>query len=118
MDWERVIVVPIIVLLLIFSIAALFSVRDETLPSSSLAPLLTAYRVLLCIFYVLAVALLLLRSAPRARSDRFVPRFAAYLGTFLPFLLPWLGGSVASISSFSHAPMTLDLPASTIWRTK
>jgi protein-S-isoprenylcysteine O-methyltransferase Ste14 len=97
-DWERVIVVPVIVLLLFFSIAALFLTDDDTLPSSSLAPLLTAYRILLCVFYLLAVALLLLRSAPRARSDRLVPRFAAYLGTFLPFLLPWVGGSVVFVS--------------------
>lgn len=97
-DWERVILVPATLLLFGWSMFGLFAGIGSAAASSPLTAVAVAYRVLLCAYYVLIVVLLALRSAPKARSRRFLPRAAAYLGTFLPLVIPFAGGSKVSIA--------------------
>ena len=55
-----------------------------------------SYQVLLTVFYVLLVFFLLTRAPASARSGRIAPTVAAYVGTFLPFLFAFAGGSEVS----------------------
>ena len=99
LDWERIILVPILVLLLLASSIALFSQVDAW-PGGLVGVLELLYRVMLVAFYFLAVVLLLIRTDAKAKSDRLLPRAAAYAGSFAPFLLAFTeGGSVSTAQS-------------------
>ncbi len=110
-DWERVIVVPIIFIFLIWTILSLFAGRNIDSSSTPVTTLLLCYRILLSAFYIMAIILLLIRSDAKARSERVAPRLAAYLGTLLPFLLSYVGGSEVSpgLEIFAVALMTLGI---------
>jgi protein-S-isoprenylcysteine O-methyltransferase Ste14 len=86
LDLERIILVPIFVILLVFSSLGLFAQGAVSL-GGLVGVLVMFYRLLLIAFYVLAVVLLLTRSDAKAKSRRILPRVAAYAGTFAPFLL-------------------------------
>lgn len=95
-DWERVFLVPILFLLFLASAISLFSGADFA-TGGLIALLGLPHRVMLLAFYVLAVLLLLIRSDATAKSDRILPRVAAYAGTFAPFLLAFAGGEPVSL---------------------
>jgi protein-S-isoprenylcysteine O-methyltransferase Ste14 len=95
-DVERVILVPVMALLLVSAILALFSGGNGASSSVLVATLHLGYQVLLTAFYVLLVFFLLTRNPASARSGRILPKIAAYVGTFLPFLFAFAGGSEVS----------------------
>jgi protein-S-isoprenylcysteine O-methyltransferase Ste14 len=86
LDLERIILVPIFLILMVFSSLSLFAQGGASL-GGLVGVLVLFYRVMLLAFYVLAVVLLLTRSDAKAKSHRVLPRVAAYAGTFAPFLL-------------------------------
>ncbi len=92
-DVERVIMVPAMVFSLCLALFALFSGVNLGTSSVLVDYLYVIYLVLLTGFYVMAAVLLLMRSPAKARSERVVPKIAAYLGTFLP---------CSSLSSAAH----------------
>ncbi len=91
-DLERLLLAPILSAFLVFSSLSLFAQRDGS-QGTLVATLMLVYRVLLVLFYVLAVVLLLVRRDATARSRGVLPRVAAYAGTFAPFLLAFAAGS-------------------------
>ena len=97
MDWERVIVVPIFLFLLVASSYSLFHQRFAAMGQPT-GDLMVVYRVLLAAFYVLSVFLLLTRSAAKAKSGGVLPRVAAYAGTFAPLLFGFVGAQSTSDS--------------------
>jgi protein-S-isoprenylcysteine O-methyltransferase Ste14 len=110
-DWERVVVVPIIFFFLIWTIISLFSGSNIHSSSTPVTALLLCYRILLSAFYIMAIILLLIRTDAKARSERVAPRLAAYLGTLLPLLLAYVGGSEVSpgLEIFAVGLMTLGI---------
>jgi protein-S-isoprenylcysteine O-methyltransferase Ste14 len=92
-DVERVILVPILVFLLCLAILSLVAGADQHASSGLAGVLYAIYLILLIAFYVIAVLLLIIRSPAKAESRGFVPRAAAYLGTFLPMAFAFAGGS-------------------------
>jgi len=110
-DVERVILVPVMALLLLCAIIALFSGGNNSSSSVLVAALYLSYQVLMTIFYVMVVIFLLTRNPASARSGRIAPTVAAYLGTFLPFLFAFAGGSEVSegFALFAVGLMTLGM---------
>lgn len=92
-DWERVFIVPILTVLALAAGFKLFGDSSTRAAHGFTMILEVGYRVLLLAFYGLAIVLLLIRSEAKAKSPGLVPRLAAYTGTFLPFLLPFVAGS-------------------------
>ncbi|MFC9918393.1 methyltransferase family protein [Agromyces binzhouensis] len=93
MDVERLILLPIMVFLLLLTSFTLFT-NGQREAASGLADFLhVAYLILLTAFYLVAVLLLIIRAPASARRSGFAPTAAAYVGTFLPFLFAFLGGS-------------------------
>lgn len=92
-DVERLILLPIMIVLLILAVGAL--VRDAPMDASSgLVDLLyVVYLLLLTAFYLIAALLLIIRSPARAERKGLLPRAAAYLGSFLPISFAFAGGS-------------------------
>jgi len=86
LDLERIILVPIFLILMVFSSLSLFAQGGASL-GGLVGVLVLFYRLMLLAFYVLAVVLLLTRSDAKAKSRQVLPRVAAYAGTFAPFLL-------------------------------
>jgi len=115
-DIERVILVPIMALLLLWAVLALFFGAKVASTSALDAALSLTYQVLLTVFYIMAIYFLLTRNPASARSGRIAPTVAAYVGTFLPFLLAFAGGSEVSegLASFAVGLMTLGM-AFTVW---
>lgn len=95
-DVELVILVPVMALLLLSAIFALFSGGYRASSSVLVSALHLSHQVLLTVFYVLLVFFLLTRNPASARSGRIAPTVAAYVGTFLPFLFAFAGGSEVS----------------------
>jgi len=94
-DFERVFLVPIMFLLLVGSTAKLITTDPPDTPVRYGDLLGFAYQFLLICFYLSIVILLLVRHDAVAKSTRLAPRALAYVATFLPFLLPFAGGSPA-----------------------
>ncbi|MDT0167836.1 isoprenylcysteine carboxylmethyltransferase family protein [Pseudarthrobacter sp. BRE9] len=115
-DIERVILVPIMALLLLSAVSALFSGANGASASVLDAALRLTYQVLLTVFYIMAIFFLLTRNPASARSGRIAPTIAAYIGTFLPFLFAFAGGSEVSqgLALFAVGLMTLGM-AFTVW---
>ncbi|QDG62821.1 isoprenylcysteine carboxylmethyltransferase family protein [Pseudarthrobacter sp. NIBRBAC000502771] len=115
-DIERVILVPIMALLLLWAVSALFSGSKVASSSALVTGLHVSYQVLMTVFYLMAVYFLLTRNSASARSGRIAPTVAAYVGTFLPFLLAFAGGTEVSegLALFSVALMTLGM-VFTVW---
>ncbi len=91
-DLERIILVPIFTALLFFSTVALF--EQQSAPAHGLVGVLVlAYRVLLVAYNLLLVVLLIARTDAKAKSRLALPRIAAYVGTFGPFLLAFADSS-------------------------
>lgn len=111
MDVERVILVPIMVLLLCVTLFSLLSNADLETPSTLVDYLYLLYLVLLSSFYVIAAVFLLIRSRASAEHQRALPRIAAYLGTFLPLLFAFAGGTEVpdGVAVFAVALMTLGM---------
>lgn len=110
-DIERVILVPVMALLLLCAILALFSGGDGTSSSVLVAALYLSYEVLMTVFYVMVVVLLLTRNPASAKSGRLAPTVASYVGSFLPFLFAFAGGSEVSegFALFAVGLMTLGM---------
>ena len=115
-DIERVILVPIMALLLLWAVSALFSGSTVASASGLVTALHVSYQVLMTVFYLMAVFFLLTRNSARARSGRIAPTVAAYVGTFLPFLFVFAGGSEVSegLALFAVGLMTLGM-VFTVW---
>jgi protein-S-isoprenylcysteine O-methyltransferase Ste14 len=92
LDLERIILVPIFLILLIFSSLSLFAQGTASL-GGLVGVLVMLYRLLLIAFQVLVVVLLLTRTDAKAKSRRIPPRVAAYAGTFAPLLLGFAASS-------------------------
>ena len=90
-DLERLFLAPVISLMLVFSTLGLF--RGSHTTGGLVGTLTLCYRILLVLFYVMAVAMLLARGAAKAKSKGILPRIAAYAGTFAPLLLPFVSSS-------------------------
>lgn len=97
-DLERVILVPIFVLIFASSSHHLFTTARGDVEGGLVDVLHLGYRILLSLFNLLVVVLLLTRSDARAGSDSILPKLAAYVASFLPFLIPFAGGSGAAPS--------------------
>ncbi|WP_426938688.1 methyltransferase family protein [Pseudarthrobacter sp. S3] len=110
-DIERVILVPVMALLLLWSISALFSGGNRASVSVLVTALHLTYQVLMTVFYIMLVFFLLTRNPASARSGRIAPTAAAYVGTFLPFLFVFAGGSEVSegLASFAVGLMALGM---------
>ncbi|UKA65649.1 isoprenylcysteine carboxylmethyltransferase family protein [Arthrobacter sp. FW306-05-C] len=115
-DIERVILVPIMALLLLSAVAALFSGSKVASTSALVTALHVAYQVLMTVFYLMAVFFLLTRNSASARSGRIAPTVAAYVGSFLPFLFSFAGGSEVSEGQalFAVGLMTVGM-VFTVW---
>lgn len=111
MDVERLILVPLIVLLLAATVFALFSEGSRGSSSILVASLHLIYQILLTSFYLMAVILLFARGPAKGRSAGVAPRIAAYVGTFLPLLFAFAGGSEVSdeMALFAVALMTVGM---------
>ncbi|MGR0219689.1 methyltransferase family protein [Agromyces sp. ZXT2-6] len=110
-DVERVVLVPVLVFLLCLTIFSLVSNADRHAASGLAGALYLIYLALLIAFYVIAVLLLIIRTPAKAESTGFAPRAAAYLGTFLPMALAFVGGSEVpdGVAIFAVALMTLGM---------
>jgi protein-S-isoprenylcysteine O-methyltransferase Ste14 len=110
-DVERVILVPVMALLLLCAVIALFSGGNHASSSVLVAALYVSYQVLMTVFYVMVVIFLLTRNPASARSRGIAPTVAAYVGTFLPFLFAFAGGSAVSegFALFAVGLMTLGM---------
>ncbi|WP_426225598.1 methyltransferase family protein [Pseudarthrobacter sp. DSP2-3-2b1] len=95
-DIERVILVPVMALLLLSTMIALFTGGNLASASVLVTALHLTYQVLLTVFYFMLVYFLLTRNPASARNGRIAPTAAAYVGTFLPFLFAYAGGSEVS----------------------
>lgn len=115
-DIERVILVPIMALLLLWAVSALFSGSQVVSTSVLVTALHITYQILMTVFYLMAVYFLLTRNSASARSGRVAPTVAAYVGTFLPFLFAFAGGSEVSegLASFAVGLMALGM-VFTVW---
>lgn len=109
MDLERLILMPLFVLLLVLNGAAMWSLRGEALDRAGWLEALHGF-VITC-FYALLIGLLLFRAPSRAttRSSRAVT--AAYVGSFAPFLLVLQarGGASEGLVLLSTSVMLLGL---------
>jgi protein-S-isoprenylcysteine O-methyltransferase Ste14 len=107
-DVERVIMVPAMVFSLFLALFALFSAGTSASSSVLVDYLSVVYLILLTGFYFMAAVFLLTRSPASARREGALPRIAAYLGTFLPLLFPFLQGSQVpdGVAIFAVALMT------------
>lgn len=92
LDLERVILVPFFSVLLMLSSISLFAQGDAS-SGALVGVLVMSYRVMLIAFYFLAVVLLLTRADAKAKSQRVLPRVAAYAGTFAPLMLAFVESS-------------------------
>lgn len=103
-------------LLLLWAVTALFSGSKITSTSALVTALHVSYQVLMTAFYLMAVFFLLTRNSASARSGRIAPAVAAYVGTFLPFLFAFAGGSEVSqgMASFAVGLMALGM-VFTVW---
>lgn len=110
-DVERVVLVPVLVLLLLLTVLSLLSGVERHASSGLAGYLYVAYLVLLIAFYVIAVVLLIVRTPAKAERRGFAPRAAAYLGTFLPMTLAFAGGSEVpdGVAVFAVVLMTLGM---------
>lgn len=115
-DIERVILVPIMALLLLCAVSALFSGSKVASTSALVTALHVAYQVLMTVFYLMVLFFLLTRNSASARSGRIAPTVAAYIGSFLPFLFAFAGGSEVSegLALFAVGLMTLGM-VFTVW---
>jgi len=115
-DVERVIMVPVMTLLLVWSISALFSGGNSASASVLDTALHLTYQILLTIFYILLVFFLLTRKPASARSGGFIPTVAAYVGSFMSFLFVFAGDSEVpeGFASFAVGLMVLGM-AFTVW---
>ena len=115
-DTERVILVPVMAFLLLSAISALFSGANGASASILVTVLHLTYEVLMAVFYTMLVFFLLTRNPASARSGRIAPTAAAYVGTFLPFIFVFAGGSEVSegLALFSVALMGLGM-SFTVW---
>lgn len=95
MDLERIILVPIFTLLLVTSTLALFT-RVSAPLGDLVGVLVLANRLLLVAYNLLVVLLLLARKDATAKGHLALPRIAAYVGTFGPFLFGFAQSSVAT----------------------
>lgn len=89
-DYERAFLVPLFLFFLFISVTALF--RGSTSAAGAHDWLRVVYNVLLAAFYVLAIALLLVRTEAKAKAKGPWPRVAAYVGAFLPMSLSFVPG--------------------------
>ncbi|GAB3778610.1 hypothetical protein GCM10027601_03470 [Nocardioides ungokensis] len=87
LDTERLVLVPVLSLLLLASVADLWSRSSGTDVSDASSTLTAVDQLLRVCFYVLMVTLLLSRRPSKASAGSRVATWAAYLGTFTPFLL-------------------------------
>jgi protein-S-isoprenylcysteine O-methyltransferase Ste14 len=110
-DVERVILVPVMFFFLCLTLFALFAGVNRVSSSGLVDYLHLIYLVLLTSFYFMAAIFLLTRSPARAQSKGVAPTIAAYLGTFLPLLLAFAGGSQVpdGVAIFAVALMTLGM---------
>ncbi|MFF1883185.1 methyltransferase family protein [Pseudarthrobacter sp. NPDC058196] len=115
-DLERVIMVPIMTLLLLWSISALFSGANGSSASVIDTALHLTYQVLLTVFYILLVFFLLTRKPASARRGGIMPTVAAYVGSFLSFLFVFAGDSEVpeGFASFAVGLMVLGM-SFTVW---
>lgn len=115
-DWERVFIVPILVLTLIAVVASLAQGQHAPDLSSPMGWLRGGYLILLVAFYLLAIGLMLFRPPAAAKSAGPWPRVAAYGGSFLPMLIPLLGAADAApwLSAIAVVLQFLGL-AFTVW---
>ena len=115
-DIERVILVPVMALLLLSAVFELFSGSNGASASALATALHFIYRLLMTVFYVLLVFFLLTRDSASARSARIAPTAAAYVGTFLPFLFAFAGGSEVpeALELFAVGLMALGM-SFTVW---
>ncbi len=84
-DLERLILMPLFVLLLILNGAAMWSLRGDSLDRTGW--LGAAHGTVITGFYALLVGLLLFRAPSKATTRSSGAVVAAYVGTFAPFLL-------------------------------
>lgn len=115
-DIERVILVPIMALLLLWAVSALFSGSKVASTFVLVTALHVTYQVLMTVFYILAVFFLVTRKPASARSGRIAATVAAYVGTFLPFLFVFAGKSEVSegVALFAVGLMALGM-SFTVW---
>ncbi|WP_285244973.1 methyltransferase [Pseudarthrobacter sp. fls2-241-R2A-127] len=115
-DVERVIMVPVMTLLLLWSISAIITGANGASASVLDTVLHLTYQVLLTVFYILLVFFLLTRKPASARSGRIMPTVAAYVGSFLSFLFVFAGDSEVpqGFASFAVGLMVLGM-AFTVW---
>lgn len=96
LDSERLFLVPAIVLLVLLSVAELGDQWSSGAFSDSSGVLTAVHRGLRLGFYVLMVSLLLVRKESRSSAPSRRATWAAYAGTFSPFLLMFNGESAAA----------------------
>lgn len=96
LDTERIILVPALVVLLLLSVAELGDQWSSGTFSDSSGALIAVHRGLRLVFYVLMVTLLLVRRESRSSAPSRRATWAAYAGTFSPFLLILNGESTAA----------------------
>ena len=112
LDTERIFLVPVMVLLLLISVGDVWNRWHSGDFSEASAGLTAAHRVLRICFYVLMVTLLLIRRPSKAATGSRRATWAAYVGTFTPFLLlPNGDAAVASreLTAISIVVITLGL---------
>jgi len=112
LDTERLFLVPAIVLLVLLSVAELGDQWSSGAFSDSSGALTAVHRGLRLVFYVLMVSLLLVRKESRSSAPSRRATWAAYAGTFSPFLLIFNGDSAAAskaLTGFSIVVITAGL---------
>ena len=87
LDAERLFLVPVMVLLLLISVGDLWNQWHSGVFAETSAVLTAVYQVLRVFFYALIIALLLIRRPSKASTGSRRATWAAYIGTFTPFLL-------------------------------
>jgi protein-S-isoprenylcysteine O-methyltransferase Ste14 len=97
-DWGRIVLVPVFVLLLLVNVAAAVTVLRERQGAAAAAGLLASG--LTISFYVLVIAAYLRRGEASATTESSVARAAAVLGTAAPVVLMFVGaGRDVSLTS-------------------
>ena len=111
-DVERAVLVPLFLLMLLVNVSmGDWSVVSASSASQVVTALLLGYRALMVVFFVTLIVLLVARGPSSVGETRLAPRVAAYVGTFLPVLMPSAPGMLVApeLASFAVGLMALGL---------
>ena len=91
-DLGRPVAVAVFAYFMVVNILAVQNDLKVLFPVDAVKCLVLAYRLLVAAFYILVIALYLMRDKASATTRSFPAKLIALTATFLPFLVPLLGG--------------------------